>query len=201
MSDEELMAEFQAGDDSAFERLYERYRRPIYQYVYRRIGNPGRAEELTQEVFLGLVRSRGSWRSEASFKTYVYRIAFNQCASESRRPDFKTVGPLEHSDGTPVDVPARGQAQDKVLARDQEARLVAAAVLALDPDHRDALLLREYQELSYEEIAEVLGVALGTVKSRIFRAKMELKKALEPLLQSGREPGTGKVIPLRSTSR
>ena len=88
MTDEELMTAFQGGDDTAFEQLYNRYTRPIYQYIYRRMGSQARSEELTQEVFLGLIRSRGSWRMEASFKTYLYRIAFNQCASEARRADM-----------------------------------------------------------------------------------------------------------------
>jgi len=89
------MTAFQGGDDAAFEQLYARYRRSIYQFVYRRMANGPRAEELTQEVFMGLIRSRGSWRQEASFKTYLYRIAFNQCASEARRADFKATDPLE----------------------------------------------------------------------------------------------------------
>ena len=111
MTDEELMAAFQGGDDAAFEKLYVRYQRAIYQYVYRRMGSESRAEELTQEVFMGLIRSRGSWRQEASFKTYLYRIAFNQCASEARRADFKATDPLERPDGTSIDVASDGPAQ------------------------------------------------------------------------------------------
>lgn len=199
MTDEDLMSAFQSGDDAAFEQLYTRYQRPIYQYIYRRLVDGARAEELTQEVFMGLIRSRGSWRREASFKTYVYRIAFNQCASEARRADFRANEPLERPDGSSVDVESPGPLPDGQASSRQEAVLVAEALDELDSDQREAIMLREYQGLSYDEIAEVLGVAVGTVKSRIFRGKLELKKLLEPIL--GAEPeglGGGKVLPMRS---
>ena len=149
MTDEELMTSFQTGDDAAFEQLYDRYRRPIFQFIFRRVGHIGRAEELTQEVFFGLLRSRGSWRQEASFKTYVYRIAINQCVSESRKGDFKKTEPLERPDGTPVDLPSTKEAPDAETTRREEAALVAEALEQLDPEQREAILLREYQGLSY----------------------------------------------------
>ena len=201
MTDEELMAAFQGGDDAAFEKLYVRYQRPIYQYVYRRMGSESRAEELTQEVFMGLIRSRGSWRQEASFKTYLYRIAFNQCASEARRADFRATDPLERPDGTSIDVESDGPSPDGVASRREEAALISRALEQLDGEQREAILLREYQGLSYDEIAEITGVALGTVKSRIFRGKLELKKLLEPLLGTGPDDAGGMVVPMRSPSR
>lgn len=202
MTDEQLMTAFQGGDDSAFEQLYARYQRPIFQYVYRRIGLGPRAEELTQEVFMGLIRSRGSWRREASFRTYLYRIAFNQCASEARRADFRTVDPLERPDGTSLDVESDGPGPDGEATRRQEAAIVAGALADLDGDQREAIVLREYQGLSYEEIAEVTGVAVGTVKSRIFRGKLELRRLLEPILGTDSDgPAGGRVVPMRSPSR
>jgi RNA polymerase sigma-70 factor, ECF subfamily len=202
MTDEELMTAFQAGDDAAFEQLYDRYKRAIFQYIYRRVGLEGRAEELTQEVFLGLLRSRGSWRQEASFKTYVYRIASNQCVSESRRGDFRKTEPLERPDGTTVAPPSPKEAPDAETTRREEAALVARALGELDEEQREALLMREYHGLSYEEIAGATGVALGTVKSRIFRGKLELWRLLEPVLGPHRgERGGAKIIPIRQTSR
>lgn len=202
MTDEQLMTAFQGGDDSAFEQLYARYRGPIFQYVYRRMGDPARAEELAQEVFVGLIRSRGSWRQEASFRTYLYRIAFNQCASEARRSDFKMSDPLERPDGSQVDVEADGPGPDERARQQEEASLVVKALEKLDADQRDAIVLREYQGLSYEEIADVTGVAVGTVKSRIFRGKLELRQMLEPILGTkSDESSGGQVVPLRSPSR
>jgi RNA polymerase sigma-70 factor (ECF subfamily) len=201
MTDEELMTAFQGGDDAAFEQLYNRYTRPIFQYIYRRMGSAARSEELTQEVFLGLIRSRGSWRMEASFKTYLYRIAFNQCASEARRADFRVSDPLERPDGTPIDLPADCPGPEKETNRREEAALVSQALEALDADQKEAILLREYQGLSYDEIAEVTGVAIGTVKSRIFRGKLELKRLLGPILGADSDDSDGgRVIELRSPS-
>lgn len=202
MTDEELMSAFQGGDDAAFEELYGRYRRSIYQYVYRRLVNASRAEELTQEVFMGLIRSRGSWRQEASFKTYLYRIAFNQCASEARRADFRMVDPLEREDGSSIDVEDGGLGPDGHATQQQEAAFVVEALDRIDPEQREAIVLREYQGLSYEEIAEITGVAVGTVKSRIFRGKLDLRRHLEPLLgvERGDDHG-GRVIPMRSPGR
>jgi RNA polymerase sigma-70 factor, ECF subfamily len=202
MSDEELMVRFQDGDDGAFEPLYERYKRPIYQFVFRRIGHGGRAEEVTQEVFLGIIRTRGSWRQESTFKTYIYKIALNQCTSEARRADFKKLDPLEHPDGTQLDVRESKPGPESVTTSREEAEIVKQALGKLEDEQREALLLREYQGLSYEEIAEVTGVALGTVKSRIFRGKLELKRLLEPLLKATPgEPGGAKIIPIRSSTR
>jgi RNA polymerase sigma-70 factor (ECF subfamily) len=201
MTDEDLMTAFQGGDDSAFEQLYARYQRPVYHYIFRRMANGPRAEELTQEVFMGLIRSRGSWRQEASFKTYLYRIAFNQCASEARRADFRSTQPLERPDGTTIDVEATGPGPDGDARRSEEAALVSNALASLDGDQREAIVLREYQGLSYEEIAEVLGVAVGTVKSRIFRGKLELKRLLEPILGSDADDAGGTVVSMRSPTR
>jgi RNA polymerase sigma-70 factor (ECF subfamily) len=202
MTDEDLMTAFQDGDDAAFEQLYARYQRSIYQFVYRRMSNGPRAEELTQEVFMGLIRSRGTWRQEASFKTYLYRIAFNQCASEARRADFRATEPLEHPDGTTKDVEADAPGPDADATRREEAVLVARALDALDADQREAIVLREYQGLSYDEIAEVLEVAVGTVKSRIFRGKLELKRLLAPVLGADASgAGGGRVLPMRSPSQ
>lgn len=196
------MSAFQGGDDAAFEQLYGRYRRSIYQYVYRRLVNASRAEELTQEVFMGLIRSRGSWRQEASFKTYLYRIAFNQCASEARRADFRVVDPLEREDGSTIDVEDQGMSPDDRATQHQEAAFVVEALDRIDPEQREAIVMREYQGLSYEEIAEIAGVAVGTVKSRIFRGKLELRRHLEPLLGAERDDDLGgRVIPMRSPGR
>jgi RNA polymerase sigma-70 factor, ECF subfamily len=201
MSDEELMVQFQEGDDAAFEPLYERYKRPIFQFVFRRVGHPGRAEEITQEVFLGIIRTRGSWRQESSFKTFIYRIATNQCTSEARRADFRKVDPLERPDGSQIDVQEARPGPDTMTTRREEAELIANALDQLEDDQREALVLREYQGLSYDEIAEITGVALGTVKSRIFRGKLELKRLLEPLLRAAPGDGGAKIIPIRSSLR
>ena len=110
--------------------------------------------------------------------------------------------PASQSSRLPIDVVSDDPGPDSEARRKQEAELVTGALGRLDADQREAIVLREYQGLSYEEIAEVTGVAVGTVKSRIFRGKLELRKLLEPLLGAkSDQPTGGRVIPLRSPSQ
>jgi RNA polymerase sigma-70 factor, ECF subfamily len=183
-SDEELMQEFQGGNETAFITLYERYKLPIYRFIYRKLGHQGRAEELTQEVFLALIQHRHEWRQEASFKTYIYRIAFNRSVSEIRRSEHKVV--IDSDEEANAGIAARVASPTPSPAVDMEQqelqRQVQHALGRLDVEFRDPILLREYEGLSYEEIAAVLNIAIGTVKSRIFRGKVELKRLLLPVI-------------------
>lgn len=183
-SDEELMLEFQQGKETAFITLYERYKLPIYRFIYRKLGHQGRAEDLTQEVFLALIQHCKEWRQEASFKTYIYRIAFNRCASEARRSEHKVM--LDADDEANSERAARvasdGPSPALAVEQQEVQRQVQRALAKLDPEQRDPIILREYEELSYEEIAEILNVPVGTVKSRIFRGKVELKRLLTSIM-------------------
>ena len=163
-SDEELMLEFKRGEAPAFAELFARYKNPIYGYVRRRVGDPGRAEEITQDVFLALVQHRNGYEVTASFKTYLYRIAMNRIVSEYRR---------KKEDQPPAADPAAPGGDPVVVQQVREA------LADLEPEQREIVLLREYQGLSYQEIAEVLKVPVGTVRSRLFRAKMALRDRLE----------------------
>lgn len=187
-SDEELMREFQHGDDAAFAVLYNRYRLPIYRFLARKMGNINRAEDITQEVFIAVVQHAQEWREEASVKTYLYRIAFNRAISEFRRSEHKVmVAEKNHDpeDGPPPKEAVSSDSPAENYERGERARLVREALQEIEPEYRDAILLKEYENLKYEEIAEILNVAVGTVKSRIFRGKMELKKRLEPIFKEG----------------
>lgn len=183
-TDEELMRDFQRGDEAAFAVLYNRYRVLIYRFLARKISSPTRAEDLTQEVFMAVVQHAREWREEASVKTYFYRIAFNRAVSELRRSEHKVmVAEQDHDseDGPPSKEAVSTDSPAQDYETRERARLVREALKEIDPDFRDAILLKEYEELKYEEIAEILNVAVGTVKSRIFRGKLELKKRLEHL--------------------
>lgn len=164
--DEELMLSFKNGDPLAFRELFDRYKNSIYGYVRRRVNDPGRAEEITQDVFLALVQRRNGYHVSASFRTYLYRIALNRIASEYRKK--------KESDPLPEEVPAAGGGDPAVVQQ------VRDALAQLEPEQREIVLLREYQGLSYEEIAAVLSVPVGTVRSRLFRAKMALRELLAP---------------------
>jgi RNA polymerase sigma-70 factor, ECF subfamily len=185
-SDEELMQEFQKGNETAFISLYERYKLAIYRFLYRKVNHQGRAEDLTQEVFVALIEHCREWRQESSFKTYLYRIAFNRAISELRRAEHKVMiaGDDEANAHRTARV-ASNTISPAAAVEQQEMQVhVQRALAQLEPEQRDPIILREYEGLSYEEIAEILGVPIGTIKSRIFRGKVELKRLLEPVMSA-----------------
>ena len=165
-SDEELMLEFKGGEESAFREIFTRYKNPVYGFVRRRVSNPSRAEEITQDVFLALVKNRNGYEVRAGFRTYLYRIAINRVTAEYRKR--KEEDPLPEN-------PGAAPGSDPVVVT-----AVREALEQIDDDHREIVLLREYQGLSYDEIASVLGLPVGTVRSRLFRAKMALRELLAP---------------------
>ncbi len=183
VTDETLMRAFQEGDETAFATLYTRYRMPIYRFLARKLGSPARAEDLCQEVFVAVVEHAREWRGEASVKTYFYRIAFNRAISDLRRSEHKVMVSEKETDDE--DAPPRFEAvstdsPERNVVEAERARLVREALAGIEPDFRDAILMKEYEGLTCEEIAEIMGVAVGTVKSRIFRGKVELKRRLAP---------------------
>jgi RNA polymerase sigma-70 factor, ECF subfamily len=185
-SDEELMQEFQQGNEAAFITIYERYKLAIYRFIYRKLGHQGRAEDITQEVFLALIEHCKEWRQEASFKTYLYRIAFNRAVSEMRRREHKVMinSDDEANSERAARVPSNTASPAAVIEQREMQFHVQQALAKLDLDQRDPIILREYEGLSYEEISEILDVPVGTIKSRIFRGKVELKRLLEPVMSS-----------------
>lgn len=165
-NDEQLMLEFQGGSREAFEELFSRYRNPIYGFFRRRLNHAARAEELAQETFVVIIRGAERYEPKATFRTYVFAIALKQLWSERRKEmrEARTAAePFE--EGRNAD-PANGL-------------WIRSALSRMDPDQREVLMLREYEQLSYEEIAEVLGVPLNTVRSRLFRARAELRTLLD----------------------
>jgi len=165
--DEELMLEFQKGSNESFAELFLRYRDPLYGFFRRRLSNATRAEELTQECFLAVLQGAERWEPRATFRTYLYAIALKLAAAEYRRAAKEPQSAVE----------ADGVAGANVT----EAALgVKRAVAALDGEQREIVMLREYEGLSYEEIAAALRIPVNTVRSRLFRARMALKELLDP---------------------
>jgi RNA polymerase sigma-70 factor, ECF subfamily len=166
-SDEQLMLDFQQGSKEAFAELFERYREPVYGFFRRRLRDPARAEELAQETFVVVLRGAERYQPRGSFRSYLYSIAFRQASSEYRKA---------RHEGAPLTAePASPTGQDAC-----EALWVKRAIAKLDETHREILMLREYEQLSYEEIAGLLRIPVNTVKSKLFRARMELKALLDP---------------------
>ena len=166
-SDEALMLEFQRGSREAFAELFARYREPLYGFFRRRLENPERAEELAQETFLAVIHGAARYEPRALVRTYLYGIALKLLAAERRRLSGNE--PQLEPEHEPVQETAH-----------EEAVWVRQALKKLETGEREILMLREYEQLNYAEIAELLRLPVNTVRSRLFRARMALKDFLEP---------------------
>jgi RNA polymerase sigma-70 factor, ECF subfamily len=169
-TDEQLIAEFQTGSQPAFSELFERYREPVYRFFRRRLDHPARAEELAQECFLALLRNAVRYEPRASFRSYLYGIAMRMAYAE-RRKAGRELSENEKLDQRPN--PAGESATDAGI-------WVRGALAQLRTDEREILMLREYEQLSYEEIATLMRLPANTVRSRLFRARLALKEQLVP---------------------
>jgi RNA polymerase sigma-70 factor (ECF subfamily) len=188
ISDEELMLEYGKGADWAFELLVERYQRPLINFFYRALKERSQAEDLAQEVFIGLFRAAKRYKATAKFTTFMFRIASNLLASEIRkrvrRP--RTVPILDRSDSDEDGVGVT-QIEDKEAHVDNEVDLqilaesIRDAVAELPHAQRTVFELRQYQGLSYQEIAGVMRCPVGTVKSRMARAERALRPKLKEI--------------------
>jgi RNA polymerase sigma-70 factor (ECF subfamily) len=178
-SDEALILDFQRGSREAFDELYARYRQPLYGFFRRRLDTDLRAEDLAQESFLAVIRGSARYEPRALFRTYLYGIALNLLAAE-RRKHRQSTTPVSESDATSESAPDRDL-------------WVRQALKKLDRNDREILMLREYEQLTYTEIAELLRVPLNTVRTRLFRARIKLKSYLQPkeLVRRNRAAGTG----------
>jgi RNA polymerase sigma-70 factor, ECF subfamily len=187
-TDENLMLAHGEGDEEAFAELVRRHQKGVLNYIFRMVHNRHIAEELAQEVFVALVKNAGRYQPTAKFTTYLYTIASNIVSKEwtrqKRRPKlFSLSSWFGKDDGDEFD-PLENSSDESadVLAAFQRGEISEAVNAALDhlPDHqREAFVLRRFQDLSYEEIADVLDVPIGTVKSRVVRAERGLRPYLE----------------------
>jgi RNA polymerase sigma-70 factor (ECF subfamily) len=172
-----LIGKARLGDPQAFETLVLRYQRYVYNLALRVVGNPLDAEDIAQQAFVKAWRGLPQFKGEAHFSTWLYRIVTNVCYDHLPRikRDLTTL----QSDDVIVDVPDEQQGVERTVLSDEECRLLHEALNKLPESYRLLLTLRHLQELSYEEIASVTGMPLGTVKTGIFRARQKLKTALQ----------------------
>jgi RNA polymerase sigma-70 factor (ECF subfamily) len=163
-SDEMLLLQFRRGSREAFDELFARYRAPVYSFFRRRLQRQSRAEDLTQETFLAVLRATERYEPRSPVRSYLFGIAYRLLSAERRKA------------GREVEEPVDPAAADRT-----EASLwVRQALAKLDTAERDILMLREYEQLSYDEIAGLMKIPLNTVRSRLFRARVALKEHLEP---------------------
>src|SRR5580704_11092379 len=177
-------------DERAFNALVKAYERRVFALVLRMIGNPAEAEDLAQEVFVQVFKAIGSFRRESKLSTWIYRIAINLCKNRGKYLRVRHAGEQEPLDAQPERVLAldsRGSYSDiprpdDMASGKQAERIVQRAIAELEPSFRECLILRDVEDLSYEDIGEITGLPEGTVKSRIHRARAQLKDMVERAL-------------------
>ena len=173
LSEADLVAACLEGRRGAFDLIVERHRRPVYQICYRFMGNHEDASDLSQEVFLRAFRGLKNFKGGSALGTWLHRIAVNTCLNRLalKTPRTEPIDDAQHVD-------TRTESASDRLLRDERAARVRAAVARLPKKQRAALILRTYQELSHQEVAEVLGTSVGAAKANVFHALQNLKKLL-----------------------
>lgn len=187
--DARLVEQVKRGDKRAFDLLVLKYQRKIMRLLSRLIRDPGEVEDVAQETFIKAYRALPQFRGDSAFYTWLYRIAINTArnwqAAASRRPIASSS--IENEDGetfSPIDNLSDISTPESQLASRQVVETVQAAIDSLPDDLRTSIVLREIEGMSYDEIAQTMGCPIGTVRSRIFRAREEIARQLRPVLES-----------------
>ena len=184
MPEEQLIRRAQQGDNDAFEALLLLHQKKVYNLCLRMSENPDDALDLSQEAFLRAWRSLGQYQFEASFSTWLFRLTSNLCIDflrrKKRRQETSLTERFEDSDeGAELCVPDAQPLPEQQAMTNETRRELARAMQRLAPDHRQILQLRVIEDLPYEQIAQILNVRVGTVKSRLARARLSLRKILK----------------------
>ena len=185
--DLQLVRAFQAGDEKAFEELIRRYQRQVANIIYLTLGSKDVVEDLAQEAFIRVYRSLAKFEFDASFYSWLYRITVNLCIDEIRRRKIKRIFSFDFFSEEKVEEKERPskrvQTPSDALLESEKKDVVTTALQRLRPSHRSVLILREYEDLSYDEIAKTLKISVQAVKSRIFRAREEMRILLKDYFQ------------------
>jgi RNA polymerase sigma-70 factor (ECF subfamily) len=188
-TDQEVVLIAKKGDESAYRELVRRYERPVFSLVYRMVRNRELAEDLSQETFIKVLNALESYRPEFKFSSWVFKIANNAAIDHLRRRELDTLS-LEGSphaetpqmvEATALQIGERGETALEAVANKELGGEIEQAIARLRPEYRTCILLRHVEGRAYEEISEILGLPLGTVKTYIHRARNELRIALAHL--------------------
>lgn len=197
MEDRELIAKAQKGDDSAFEAMVLKYQQRVYNLCLRMTCNEEDAYDLSQEAFLKAWRGLETFQFESAFSTWLYRLTSNACLdflrAQKRRPTVSLTAEDDDGENVQLDIadPAPNPEQAALAAEDRE--MLKTALDSLDDEAREIITLRVIDDLSYDQIADVLGVKEGTVKSRLSRAREKLKKKLLQIGNNPKKPASEKT--------
>jgi RNA polymerase sigma-70 factor (ECF subfamily) len=194
VADLHLVESLREGSQRAYEELLIRFQQPVYALALRLLDDPSEACDVVQEVFLKVFRNVSSFRGQSTLKTWIYRITVNE-AHNARRWFFRHRRAEVELDKNPEEsrnwkeiIPDRGRSPFDVAFDSERHIMIEAALERINPIFREAVALRDISDLAYEEIAEILGVSLGTVKSRILRGREALREELVGSLKSGLAP-------------
>jgi len=198
LDDHCLISALQAGDSLAYEQLIERFQTPVYNLAYRLLNDQADAGDVVQEVFLKIFRNVGSFRGDSSLRTWVYRIAVNESHNRRRwlfrhrRGETGMLDTYDDADSREKPLMDSGETPFDFTMNREAQVLLEEALAAINPVFRTALVLREVEDMTYEEIADILQVSIGTVKSRIVRGREALRRNLAARLEPA---GTPQLVP------
>lgn len=173
MEDNDLLNRLRQDYETGFELIMREFYELVFNVAYSYVGNKMDAEDIGQSVFMKIYRKLNQFRSESSLKTWIYRITMNQCHDFTRQKSLKTVSLEDREEGYSHIQEQMELAESSELVRDSLMRLPAK--------FKDVVILKDMEGLTYKEIADSLGISIGTVESRLYRARMKLKKELHPL--------------------
>jgi RNA polymerase sigma-70 factor (ECF subfamily) len=185
LTDADVMLRVKAGDDSAFDYLVQKYRRPMISFMFRMVHNNSVAEDLAQEIFLRVYRSRASYEATAKFTTWLYRIATNLAVNHARdtrheRPEnMVSIDEPDDETGTALDLPDSSLTVEEELLRRERLKAIRSKVQQLPERQRIAVIMHKYQQMDYRQIADVLKLSESATKSLLFRAYETLREQLK----------------------
>jgi RNA polymerase sigma-70 factor (ECF subfamily) len=182
--DAEFVARLQANEDAAYDELVRTYNASIFHVAYRMLGDSGDAADAVQEIFIKVFRNVRGFRGDSSLKTWIFRIAFSEILNRLRwwkrrfRSSTVSLDDDRNGVGTPIHLRTSTPSPLQVLETKEQEQAIQQALTKLSGEHRSIVILRDIEGFSYNEIADILGVSCGTVKSRLARARADMKKSL-----------------------
>lgn len=192
LGEKRLVQRLKKRDPRAFERLMEQFQKPVFNLIYRMLGRREEAEDLAQEVFITIFKKIDTFRGDSSLSTWVYRIATNHCKNRKKylgrrkgdQPVAVDIVETAYKGPETMRTAAVVERPDELAEGYQAERLIQKCMAELDEEQRLILVLRDIQNVSYDDISTITGLPLGTVKSRLHRARMSLKDKVAPLLRT-----------------